>query len=169
MGADSISSTFFFDLGSSWKTCHNYCLHVDVWKAAEMEEIRHEHREGYWFWHWELCNKSLEERLFEFSTLPAIKLQANQTRKEEVDNEPLSFTPQYCSGPLQDFEGSAKQSTDKSAQMHIARQSKARKEKQEQVDRYELILSYLYNFHSSLYVFFPMKSIMDREDKAIFF
>ena len=53
--------------------------------------------------------------------------------------------------------------------MHIARQSKARKEKQEQVDRYELILSYLYNFHSSRYVFFPMKSIMDREDKAIFF
>ena len=55
-------------------------------------------------------------------------------REEEVDNSP-QFTPQYFSVPLQDFEGSARQSTDKSSQSHIARQSKARKEKKEQLDR----------------------------------
>jgi hypothetical protein len=55
-------------------------------------------------------------------------------REEEVDNSP-QFTPQYFSVPLQDFEGSARQSTDKSSQIHIARQSKARKEKKEQLDR----------------------------------
>jgi hypothetical protein len=59
-------------------------------------------------------------------------------REEEVDNSP-QFTPQYFSVPLQDFEGSARQSTDKSSQIHIARQSKARKEKKEQLDRFVII------------------------------
>lgn len=60
---------------------------------------------------------------------------AKEEEEEKKDNS-LLFTPQYYSVPLQDFEGSAKLSTDKSAQMHIARQSKARKEKREQLDRY---------------------------------
>ena len=62
-------------------------------------------------------------------------MQATHLREEEEKDDSLSFTPQYCSAPLQEFEGSARQSTDKSAQMHIARQSKARKEKKEQMDR----------------------------------
>jgi hypothetical protein len=53
---------------------------------------------------------------------------------KEDQNKSL-FTPQYFSAPIQDFEGTAKQATERSSQIHIARQSKARKEKKEQQDR----------------------------------
>lgn len=56
-------------------------------------------------------------------------------KEDEEADSGNNFTPQYFSVPLHDFTGSAKQSTDISSQVHVARQSKGRMEKKELADR----------------------------------
>lgn len=64
--------------------------------------------------------------------------QASKVKEDEDADSGNHFTPQYYSVPLHDFAGSAKQSTDISSQVHVARQSKGRMEKKDLADRSSL-------------------------------
>lgn len=58
--------------------------------------------------------------------------QAFQAREEELKSEECSFRPTFFSVPVKTFEGSAKELTEKSGKNFVARQQKARKDKEEQ-------------------------------------
>lgn len=64
--------------------------------------------------------------------------QASKVKEDEDADSGNHFTPQFYSVPLHDFAGSAKQSTDISSQVHVARQSKGRMEKKDLAERLNL-------------------------------